>query len=217
MAGGGRTAGPGSARSGADFDRALRSLRAAVPRPEVVIAEAPAPSRLAPFTVALTGDVVVEQVELATGRLVLLHDPAGQQAWAGTWRVVVFARASVETEMAADPFLPRVGWTWLIEALSARGAQHVQAAGTVTRVFSESFGTMVDRAVEAEIEVRASWTPVWEPGSGPGPARRVPADRVGATGAGAHLLAWTDLLCAIAGLPDLPSDVVALARRRDSD
>ena len=216
MTGSGRTAGPGnSARPAGEFDRALRALRAATPRPEVVVAEAPAPSRLAPFAVALTGDVVVDQVELATGRLVLLHDPAGQEAWDGTWRVVAFARAEVEAEMAADPLLPQVGWTWLIEALGARGAVHVQAAGTVTRVVSEPFGTMADRPGEAEIEVRASWTPVWDPGTGPGPAPGVPADRVGTASAAAHLLAWSDLLCAVAGLPELPSGVVPLSRRRD--
>ena len=44
--------------------------------------------------------------ELGTGRLVLLHDPAGHEAWQGTFRVVTYVRAELEPEMAADPLLP---------------------------------------------------------------------------------------------------------------
>jgi len=45
------------------------------------------------------------------------------------------------------------------------------------------------------MEVRASWTPA-------------DADL------GRHLLAWSDLLCTIAGLPPLPEGVVALPGQR---
>jgi hypothetical protein len=63
-----------------EFVRALSALRSVTPRPEVVIEETPAPQRLAPHAVALSADVVSPadpDVELGTGRLVLLHDPAG--------------------------------------------------------------------------------------------------------------------------------------------
>ena len=60
--------------------------------------------------------------ELATGRLVLLHDPAGHEAWQGTFRVVTYVRAELEPEMASDPLLPGVGWAWLTEALDGHGA-----------------------------------------------------------------------------------------------
>ena len=108
-----------------EFSRALAALRAATPRPEVVLEETPAPQRLAPHAVALTADVIAPQdpeTELGTGRLVLLHDPAGHEAWQGTFRVVTYVRAELEHEMAADPLLPGVGWAWLTEALDGHGA-----------------------------------------------------------------------------------------------
>jgi hypothetical protein len=166
-----------------EFARALAALRAATPRPEVVLEETPAPQRLAPHAVALTADVIAPQdpeTELGTGRLVLLHDPAGHEAWQGTFRVVTYVRAELEHEMAADPLLPGVGWAWLTEALSGHGAGFTAASGTVTRVASESFGAIAGEPASAQIEIRASWTPVDDAFQ-------------------AHLLAWCDLLCTATG------------------
>jgi hypothetical protein len=176
------------------FRRAIASLRAVTLRPEVVVAEAPAPQRLAPFSLALTADVVVEGSEIASGRLVLLHDPAGHETWQGVFRLVTYVRAELEPEMAQDPLLPGVGWAWLIESLDGRGAQYCAPSGTVTRVASESFGAMSERPGTAEVEIRASWTPVDE-------------------ALGPHLAAWSELLCATAGLPPVPAGVVALPTR----
>ena len=128
------------------FRRAVAALRAAIPRSEVVLQETPAPTRLAPHAMAMTADVVVDDEELATGRLVLLHDPSGHEAWQGTFRLVTYVRADLEPEIAADPLLPGVGWAWLTEALAAHGATFLAASGTVTRVISESFGAMSDAA-----------------------------------------------------------------------
>lgn len=183
----------------ATFARALEQLRKVSLRPEVSIEEAPAPQRLAPHAVALTGDVTVDGDDMATGRFVLLHDPAGHEAWAGTWRVVTFVRAELETDLAAEPMLAEVSWAWLTEALESQGARAQVLGGTVTRVASQSFGTMAERAHEAEVEVRASWTPVWD---GPHPE------------VSAHLLAWSELLCTAAGLAPLPKGIVPLPKRR---
>ncbi len=184
-----------------EFQAALASLRSATLRPEVVLEETPAPQRLAPYAVALTADVVGSDPEadedLATGRLVLLHDPAGHEAWAGTFRLVTYVRAELELEMATDPLLPGVGWAWLLEALEGRGAAFTAASGTVTRVASESFGAIAEQAGTAQIEIRASWTPLDEAFD-------------------AHLLAWSELLCTTAGLPPVPAGVVALPARRGS-
>jgi DUF3000 family protein len=180
-----------------EFRRALASLRAATPRPEVVLEETPAPQRLAPHAVALTADVTTsgEDDELATGRFVLLHDPAGHEAWAGTFRVVTYVRADLEPEMAVDPLLAGVGWAWLTEALDVHGASFGAASGTVTRVASESFGAIAEDSGSAQIEIRASWTPLDDDFD-------------------AHLLAWCDLLCTTAGLPPVAPGVVTLPRRR---
>lgn len=176
------------------FSRALESLRAARLRPEISCDEAPAPQRLAPFSVALTADVVVGEDELGSGRFVVLHNPEGHEAWDGTFRVVTFARASLDVSMGADPLVTQVGWSWLMECLTAHNLDVVAASGTVTRVASESFGSMSDRPASAELEIRASWTPTSEL-------------------LGEHLLAWGDLLCTAAGLPPLPAGVVPLSRR----
>lgn len=185
-----------AAEAPAKFRRALAGLRAAVPRPEVVLEETPAPQRLAPHAVALTADVVLPGGdELATGRFVLLHDPAGHEAWAGTFRVVTYVRADLEPEMAVDPLLAGVGWAWLTEALDGHRAAFSSASGTVTRVSSESFGAIAEDSDSAQIEIRASWTPVDDD-----------LDR--------HLLAWCDLLCTTAGLPPAAPGVVSLPRRR---
>ena len=132
-----------------EFSRALAAIRAARPRSEVVLEETPAPQRLAPYSVALTADVVSPHdpdVEIGTGRLVLLHDPAGHEAWQGTFRLVTYVRAELEHEMAADPLLPGVGWAWLTESLDSHQAGFTAASGTVTRVASESFGAIAGEA-----------------------------------------------------------------------
>lgn len=180
------------------FERLLAQVRSARLRPEIVVEETPAPQRLAPWAVALSADVVVDEEELATGRLVLLHDPAGQDAWQGRSRLVVYARATLENDIAGDPLLASVAWTWLTEALAAQGAAYLVPSGSVTVVTTESFGTMREEPVSAQVEIRASWTPV--DGAAVEP----------------HVVAWGELLCAAAGLPPLPHGVVPLPGRRGS-
>lgn len=181
----------------AEFTRAIAGLREARLRPEVRLAEVPAPQRIAPHAVALSGEVVGPggEEELASGRFVLLHDPSCPEPWEGAWRAVTFARAELEPEVGTDPSLGEVGWAWLIEALQARGLRYCAEAGTVTRVVSERFGGLADQLPTVEIEVRASWTPL-------------------GGDLGDHLLAWSDLLSTIAGLPPLPDGVVALPGAR---
>jgi len=175
----------------ADFRAALTSLHRLRLRPEIQLEEAPAPQRLAPYAIAMTAEVVVDDADLGSGRLVVLHDPAGQESWGGTFRVVAFIKATLETEMAADPLLAEVGWTWLIEALDAHGAGFTNISGTVTRVTSESFGGLSERPLEGQIEVRASWTPD-SPDLAP------------------HAHAWAEVLGQAAGLMPLPPGVAQL-------
>jgi hypothetical protein len=182
----------------AGFAQAVASLKTVRTRAEIRLAEAPAPQRLAPFAVALTADVADgEGDDIVTGRFVVLHDPAGQEAWQGSTRIVAYVRAELETEMATDPFLADVAWTWLTEALSRRlpesGAHAI--GGTVTRISSDCYGTMSGRPMVAHVEIRVSWTP--------------DDDQLGA-----HLEAWADVLASAAGLAPLPPGVAALPNRR---
>ncbi|MEO6822763.1 MAG: DUF3000 domain-containing protein [Candidatus Nanopelagicales bacterium] len=179
----------------ADFAAALSSLRAVRLRPEITVTETPAPGRLAPHSVALLGEALDGDDEIGSGRFVLLHDPDGQEAWGGTFRVVSFVRASVEMEMATDPALAAVAWAWLLEALNDRAAEWDAPSGTVTTTASESFGALSDRPPVGEVEIRASWTPT--------DARL-----------GVHLEAWADVLARVGGLPPLPAGVRSLPTQR---
>jgi len=178
----------------APFSRAVDEVKRAVARPELEIGEMPPPQRIAPWAYAMTADVVVSGAELGTGRFIVLHDPAGNEAWNGTFRCVTFARAEIEHEMATDPLITEVGWSWLTDALDDAGATYRSEAGSITVVRSESFGTMVDDEATAQIEVRASWTPDGSLES--------------------HAGAWMELLGKLAGLPPLAPGVVPLTRRR---
>jgi hypothetical protein len=177
------------------FGEALARVRAVTIRPEFRIDEAPAPQRLAPFAVALTVESTDEDDDLASGRFVLLHDPDGVDEWEGTFRAVVFVRAALEADLVSDPMLHEVGWSWLLEALEATGAQAVQIGGTVTRTAGQSFGSMSDRPSEGFVEIRASWTPT--------PSLSAPVefemDR--------HVQAWVELVSHAAGLPPIPSGI----------
>lgn len=182
-----------------EFREALASVGRQRLRPEVAVREVPAPGRIAPYAAALTGDVhpTTGEAELASGRFIVLYDPAGQEAWQGRFRVVTLVRATLEPEMAADELLAEVAWTWLDDAMRLAGACAVAEGGTVTRILSQSFGALTERPDEVEIEVRASWTPT-------------------DAGLGAHLEAWASLLCAVAGLPPLPHGVTPLRARRNT-
>lgn len=183
----------------AEFVRSLRSLRAVTLRPEVILDEVPGPARIAPYSAALTAEVRTERrsvsaTELASGRFVVLFDPAGHEAWEGSFRLVTLVRATLEPEVGADPMLGEVAWSWFTDALGSVGLDPLAAGGTVTRVLSQSFGSLDVRSEQTELEIRASWTAADED-------------------LGPHLRAWGTLLCTAAGLPPLPDGVVSLAPR----
>ena len=196
---------PGAGENPAEFREAVTALRAARLRPEVFCEEMPAPQRIAPYSAALSADVSLDEEEVGTGRIILLHDPDGVEAWDGTFRCVAYVRCDVDADWAADPLLSEVGWSWLIDALAGHGAEHTAASGTVTRVCSESFGGMVDDPATAQIEIRASWTPVPVEGA---PGVGVRPDIA------AHVEAWGELLCTAAGLEPVPEGVTAMPSRR---
>ena len=172
----------------------MAQLRAAKFRTELFVEEMPAPQRIAPFASALSADVTVGGEDVGSGRIVVLHDPAGNDAWAGTFRCVAYARAEIDPELVSDPMLAGVGWSWLTEALEAHGAEYSMPSGSVTCVSSESFGGMAGEAPTAQLEIRASWSPVGD---------LTP-----------HVEAWGELLCTSVGLPPVPAGVATMPSRR---
>ena len=184
------------------FDEAASAVMSMAWRPELIIEEIPAPQRIAPHALALEAEVPGqfggEDIELGRGRLVLLHDPAGNPSWDGDFRCVTYARAEVDAEMVVDPLLTEVGWSWLTDALDRYDAAYTAPSGTVTAVSSRAFGAMSSDPPRAEVEIRASWTPLVSS-----------ADDITR-----HLMSWSELLCTTAGLPPLPAGVVVMSRRR---
>ncbi len=183
----------------AEFARAVTSMRSAQPRPEMEVVEIPSPSGVAPHSFALAADVrpTVHGIDsvLGTGRFVLLYDPEEPEAWGGAFRVVAYAQAPLETEIGVDPFIAEVTWSWLVDALDARGAAYSAPSGTATKVLSTGFGELAGQGDSAQLELRASWSP-----ETPDVAAQVEA--------------WCDLLCMLAGLPPSSDAVSLLPHRR---
>jgi Protein of unknown function (DUF3000) len=179
------------------FDQIISEIRALTTRNEIFLEEVPAPQKLAPFAFALTADVELtpdDEEDSATGRFVLLHDPAGQEGWSGDFRCVTFVRAAIDQEMANDPLLIDLGWSWFLESLKKEGCEFIAPSGTVTRVASASFGTLENRENDSEVEVRASWTPT------------------DGNDIASHVRAWLNLLEIASGMAPIPDGVTQLSR-----
>ena len=140
------------------FRLAVASLSSVHPRQEIELGTVRAPQRLAPWSYAMSAEVTGPEGEDASGRLVLLHDPDGDQAWDGVLRLVVYVRAEVDPELATDPLLPAVGWSWLTDALDTSGAAYTALGGTVTQTSSARFGDIAGPPRSDDLELRASWT-----------------------------------------------------------
>ncbi|MEO6200523.1 MAG: DUF3000 domain-containing protein [Cryobacterium sp.] len=183
----------------AEFAAALDAIRRAHHRTDLVVTEIPAPGSLAPNATALAADVRPvrhgSDSDLGTGRFILLYDPDEPEAWGGRFRVVCFAQAPLETDIGLDPFLAEVAWAWLVDALDARGAHYTAASGTATRIISSGFGELASQGDGAQIELRASWTPL-------------------DANLTAHVEGWGELLCMLAGLPPAGEGISTLAARR---
>lgn len=165
------------------FREAVKAILATETRAEVRIEAVRPPQRLAPWSYAITAEILTDDGgEAATGRFVLLYDPDGVQAWDGELRLVVFAAAELEADIASDPSLPEVCWSWLTDALADRHATYTAAGGTVTLTTSTRFGDLHGPQAAVSIELRGSWT-----------ARSIDL--------GPHLLSFVDLLATAAGLP----------------
>lgn len=174
-------------------------MTAANVRPEIEVGPIRPPQRLAPFSYALGAEVLHDEEVVvprdsdgdAFGRLILLYDPSGDEAWNGTTRLVSYIQADVDESLAADPLLPEVAWSWLVDALEAHGEPLTALGGTVTSTSSVRFGDIAGPARAHQLELRASWTPQ--------------SDALGP-----HVEAFCEVLGYAAGLP--PTGVARLQR-----
>lgn len=178
------------------WDSALASLKSPKLRTEFELEEVPAPGRLAPHSIAIAVESVdADDKELAIGRFIVLHDPKGQDTWDGTFRIVTFVRAPIESDVVTDDLFDEVAWSWLTDALHDADAGYHNVSGTVTRTVSRSFAGLEDRSTETDLEIRASWTP----------------DSADLSN---HIAAWLALVEKSSGLMPLPDGVSALSRKR---
>ena len=179
------------------FVAALDSLRGHSFRSEIHIVQIPPPKRIAPWAVALQAEIndspsMDPDHYRGNARFVLLHDPEGQTAWDGTFRIVCYASAPVDREIGDDPMLSEVAWAWLTDALNAHEAEYHNLTGTVTRLYNETFGGSSLLSSHTEVELRASWSPEYSDVS-------------------AHLQAWAEFASDACGLG--PAGVSALPLR----
>lgn len=180
----------GARDAAAEFELRAEQLRSAKFRRELQVREIPAPERIAPHTIAFSAGVVMGSAHpsdggdspFGAGRFILMHDPDSSDDWGAPFRVVCFAQAPLEMEIGIDPFIADVAWSWLVDALESRGASYDYASGTATKTLSTGFGSLAEQGDAAQIEIRASWTPLGDQFA-------------------AHAEAWSELLCLLAGLP----------------
>lgn len=180
-------------RVSAAFEVAAATLRDARFRDDLTVSQIPSPGGVAPFSIAFAGDVRPDShgdSPYGTGRFILLHDPDEPDAWDGPWRIVAFAQAPLEPEIGTDPLLADVAWSWLTDALTARHASHHAISGTATKTLSRGFGTLEAQGEGSQIELRASWSP------------EAPTT--------AHVEAWAELVCMLAGLPPGSEDIAVI-------
>ncbi|MBV8349014.1 MAG: DUF3000 domain-containing protein [Mycolicibacterium sp.] len=150
----------------AAFSAAVTAMNAAVVRPEIELGPIRPPQRLAPYSYALGAevrhpetDIVPERSEGdAFGRLILLYDPEGAEAWDGTMRLVAYVQADLDATEAVDPLLPEVAWSWLVDALESRPGRMTALGGTVTATTSVRYGDIAGPPRAHQLELRASWT-----------------------------------------------------------
>lgn len=169
-------------------------------RDDLVVREIAAPKGLAPHALALAADVRPEEegVESAygTARFILLYDPEEPASWGGPWRIVCFAQAPLELSIGVDPLLVDVAWSWLVDALASHRAAYHSESGTSTKTLSKGFGALAAEGDGAQIELRASWSPEGT--------------------IAAHVQAWAELVCMLAGLPPGSEGITTLGSRRAS-
>ena len=178
--------------SSAEFVSASQSLKFASMRDELMIEQITSPQNLASSSVAFSANIQSEAAEvhgdLGTGRFILLHEAQEQEQWGGKFRIVCFVKSPLEADLGSEEMISDVSWDWLTEALGRHGADYTGEAGTATRIISSGFGTLAGQSDHAELEMRASWTPLG-----------VDMSR--------HLEAWQDLVCVMSGFPPVVAGV----------
>lgn len=203
------------------FRDAVRSLSEAEVRGGISLGEIRPPRNLAPLSHAIGLEVIrgADSLDVlstgeipetstpepdgagdAFGRLILLHDPQGEEQWdlpdGPTMRLVAYIQADMDASVASDPLLPEVAWDWLTEELSSSTANYRDLGGTVTTTASVRYGEIGGPPRAFQLELRASWSAV-------------------GSDLGDHVQAFAHILAHVAGLP--PEGVTPLGSFSHAD
>lgn len=200
-----------SADTPRSFREAVTSMNSARLRSGISLTDIRPPQRLAPYSHAVGlevdrvasgrvhGDLpdawVGDGDGDAFGRLILLHDPAGDEG-SGLMRLVAYIQADMDAATVADPLLPEVAWEWLTDGLDGHldgvGVGYRDLGGTVTSTTSVRHGDISGPPRAFQLEMRASWS----------------AEGTDLSG---HVTAFSEVLASVAGLP--PAGVSVLSPR----
>ena len=192
------------------FRAVVRAMETARLRPDIALRRIVPPHGLAPHAISFAAEVLrgphrhetspersrTTDDPPAAGRFVVLYDESCPQPWDGPFRIVSWFRSRTDSAMGQDDLLTDVSWSWLTDALTEHGARFTAEGGTASRTVERHFGSLSAHADSAQVEVRASWTPV--PHGGP------------QHWALTHLGAWAQVLCTAAGLPSHHEGVTSL-------
>lgn len=166
-----------------EFKAALESIRECKLSKKLKFEEIPGPAKMAPYTAAIAAETVAQDLggrPMGTGRLVILYDPEQPAGWPTPWRCVALVSADTDPELAEDPCIGQVAWSWLSEALEDNRCQYAGLLGSVTTEMTATFGGLKLSSSLAHLQIQASWSPYSED-------------------MGPHLLAWSDTLLLAAG------------------
>ena len=186
------------------FTAAVEQVGRAVLRPEVVVDTMPAPQRIAPFAHAVSGDVITPGTArpgpaTATTR----SAPGGSSCCTTRPATTPGAARSAASRSPAPTSSPR--WP------PTRPCPPSAGAGSPTPSTPTAASTSPRAAASPSCTPKdsARWPP-----TAPTPRSRSAPPGRRRRDMGAHISAWSDLLCAIAGLPPLAPGVIPLQQRR---
>jgi hypothetical protein len=172
-----------------EFQAAEHTLKVALHRAELDIQQIPAPKEIAESSIAFAASVRTdkdhEHSPAGTGRFVLFWSPEPQENWTTRFRIVVYARSPLESDIGTQDDSSELTWAWMLDALKFAGADYSALAGTTTRIISTGHGDLSSEKQHAEIELRASWSPH-------------------GTDMAQHFEAWQNLICAMSDLAIAP-------------
>ncbi|MFH5879499.1 DUF3000 domain-containing protein [Arthrobacter sp. NA-172] len=211
----------------ADFLHALGTLRKAQCRNELRLAEIPAPSRLAPYAVALGAEVFRQSTH--PGRTPV-HGPAAMAFSNENVPGPADAADDEDDELATGRFIllhdpdGSAVWDGEFRIVTYIRAQLEADMGNDAMLGSVAWTWLVDALESHSAQYRAAG----------GTATRILSESFGtlaerpetidielraswtpaSSDAQAHLEAWSDMVCTFAGLPPLPPGVTPLRNRR---